>query len=353
MFPYILLLVAILLMTLFDGKKYDKIIFSLLVVWMFIFAAFRVGGTGTGDYDAYLRLYSLTDTFEKVINPEIHAEIGFRILSFFGNFLGFSGQYIIVVMAFLSIIPVTYVIYKYSPYKILSLLVWMSYFLTMNMHSSRTSVAAAFGLLFLISFAKRNTSILYFIIACLFHYSSFVLIGVFLAKVRLKRFLRISVLSLIIFLLISPFDLLIRFLDLIGIHRLSGFIQIYLESGDYGYKMPIYDPRILLGILVSLLILNIKNSFIKDFEISFYKIFLIGVLLMMVFSDVTIMAWRTSYYFLLIGVILIPLMAEKYNIKFQSSIGVKRLMSFVFVLIYLLYTTPLIMKAEPYEFFLK
>ena len=205
MFPYILLLVAILLMTLFDGKKYDKIIFSLLVVWMFIFAAFRVGGTGTGDYDAYLRLYSLTDTFEKVINAEIHAEIGFRILSFFGNFLGFSGQYIIVVMAFLSIIPVTYVIYKYSPYKILSLLIWMPYFLTMNMHSSRTSVAAAFGLLFLISFAKRNTSILYFVIACLFHYSSFVLIGVFLAKVRLKRFLRISVLSLIIFLLILDY----------------------------------------------------------------------------------------------------------------------------------------------------
>lgn len=353
MFPYILLLAAIVLMTLFDGKKYDKIIFSLLVVWMLIFAAFRVGGTGTGDYDAYLRLYSLTDTFEKVINPEIHAEIGFRILSFLGHFLGFSEQYIIVAMAFLSIIPVTYVIYKYSPYKILSLLVWMPYFLTMNMHSSRTSVAAGFGLLFLISFAKRNTSILYFVIACLFHYSSFVLISVFLTKVRLKWFLRISILSFIIFLVISPFDLLIRFLDLIGIHRLSGFIQIYLESEDYGYKMPIYDPRILLGILVSLLILNIKNSFIKDFEISFYKIFLIGVLLMMVFSEVTIMAWRTSYYFLLIGVILIPLMAEKYNIKFQSSIGLKRLISFVFVLIYFLYTTPLIMKAEPYEFFLK
>lgn len=353
MLPYIALVSSITIMTLFDKKRCENFIFFILVSWMLVFSAFRVGGTGTGDYETYLELYNSIDSWEKVINPDVHAELGFRILSLSGNLWDFPEQFIIVIMAILSIFPVVYVIYKYSPYKILSLLIWMPYFLTMNMHSSRTSVAAAFGLLFLISFAKRNTSILYFVIACLFHYSSFVLIGVFLAKVRLKRFLRISVLSLIIFLLISPFDLLIRFLDLIGIHRLSGFIQIYLESGDYGYKMPIYDPRILLGILVSLLILNIKNSFIKDFEISFYKIFLIGVLLMMVFSDVTIMAWRTSYYFLLIGVILIPLMAEKYNIKFQSSIGLKRLMSFVFVLIYLLYTTPLIMKAEPYEFFLK
>ena len=149
MTPYFTLLFTLAIATLFDGKKIDKILFIILTFVMLLFSAFRVGGVGLGDYDAYLRLYLLTDTFEKVINPEVHAEIGFRFISFLGNFFGFGEQYIIIVMAMLALIPVAYMIYKYSPYKILSLIVWMPYFLTMNMHSSRTSVAASFGLLFI------------------------------------------------------------------------------------------------------------------------------------------------------------------------------------------------------------
>lgn len=70
--------------------------------------------------------------------------------------MGLGEQYIIVAMATLALIPVTYIIYKYSPYKILSLLIWMPYFLAMNMQTSRTSVAAAFGLLFMILYYKKK-----------------------------------------------------------------------------------------------------------------------------------------------------------------------------------------------------
>lgn len=73
-----------------------------------------------------------------------------------GHSLGLGEQYIIVAMATLALIPVTYIIYKYSPYKILSLLIWMPYFLAMNMQTSRTSVAAAFGLLFMILYYKKD-----------------------------------------------------------------------------------------------------------------------------------------------------------------------------------------------------
>lgn len=353
MWPYIALVSAIALMTFFDKKRGNNFIFFFLVFWMLVFSAFRVGGTGTGDYENYLNLYNNINSWEQVVNPDVHAEFGFRILALLGNLWNFPEQFIILSMAVLSIVPIIYVVYKYSPYKVLSLLIWMPYFFTMNMHSSRISVAAAFGLLFLISFARRNISISYFIIAVLFHYSAFALISVFLTRIKLGLFLLLLIFSFIVFIFIPPFEFIIKFLDLISAQRLSSFVQIYLESEEYGYKMALYDPRILLGILISILVLNIKNSFINETEYVFCKIFLVGVLIMMVFSEVTIMAWRVSYYFLLVGIILIPIISERYNIKFRKYIGSNRLMSFIFALVYLLYVTPIVINAEPYEFIIK
>lgn len=354
MFPYILLLVTILLMTLFDGKKYDKIIFSLLVLWMFIFAAFRVGGTGTGDYDAYLRLYSLTDTFEKVLNPEIHAEIGFRILSFLGHFLGFSGQYIIVAMAFLSIIPVTYVIYKYSPYKILSLLVWMPYFLTMNIHSSRTSVAAGFGLLFILYFYRRKLMLALgcILLAISFHTSALILMGVLLYRLSLQKLLYILLVSSVFVFLTYPLELIYKFLDLLGLTSISYSIQEYILSESYGYPMALYDPRLMISFFVIFLIVNYKKYIEQYFPMYYFKIYFVGFTLMILFSSVTIIAWRGGYFLLLVSVIVIPMIAKVYNDSIYRKITINRVMSFFMTITYTLYSLSIILKAEEYNFFL-
>lgn len=353
MLPYFSLLIVITITSLLDGKKIDKIIFIGLVLWMLIFSALRVGGVGTGDYEAYLQLYSLTDSFEKVINPEIHAEVGFRILSFIGNYLGFESQYIIVVMAMLALIPVAYVIYKYSPYKILSLIVWMPYFLTMNMHSSRTSVAAAFGLLFISLYYKKKwiSALLCLAIAVSFHTSALILLCVFFVKFSLKKLSLILVFALSVLIFVSPFDLLISIFNILGLAHLSDFLLIYLASDDYGYPMKIYDPRIILGVCLVFLILKYQKYISQQYDMYFYKIYIIGVLLMIVFSSVVIMAWRISYFLLLISVIVIPWLAKILNNIVEKNIGSKRVASFIFTLVYVMYTTPIILGAEPYEFF--
>lgn len=353
MLPYFTVLFAITAATLFDGKKVGNFLFFCLAIWMLVFSAFRVGGTGTGDYDAYLHLYSLTDTFEKVIDPEIHAEIGFRILSFLGNYWGFEGQFIIVMMATLAFLPVVYIIYKYSPYKILSLLVWMPYFLTMNMHSSRTSVAAAFGLLFMMFYYNKKwfKTVLCLSFAILFHSSALILLFVFLAKIKLKKILYFLILALILLIAISPFELMIILFNSVGLAKLSSFVQIYISSDEYGYPMEIYDPRIILGMGVVFLIFKFQVKVIEYLDMYLFKIYTIGVLFMIVFSSVVIMAWRLSYFFLLIGVIVIPWLAKICNDMIQQNLGSKRVMSFVFTILYFLYTIPIILNAEPYEFF--
>jgi hypothetical protein len=353
MMPYFALLFAISFATLFDGKKIDKYIFLMLSVWMLIFSAFRVGGTGKGDYDAYLRLYAVTDTFEKVMNPEVHAEIGFRLLSLLGHFFGFGDQYIIVAMATLALLPVVYVIYKFSPYKILSLLIWMPYFLAMNMQTSRTSVAAAFGLLFMVFYHKKKwaLALLSILIAVSFHSSALILILVLLARVSLKNLFYATIIALSTLVFISPFQILLKVFEVLHLSRLSDFLTIYLASDDYGYPMAIYDPRIILAMLVVFLIFKFQNNIPQYFDMYYCKLFTIGALLMIVFSEITIMSWRVSYLFLIVGVFTIPWLAKVYNVSIQKNIGVKRVASSIFIFIYFLYAASLILKAQPYEFF--
>jgi hypothetical protein len=150
---------------------------------------------------------------------------------------------------------------------------------------------------------------------------------------------------------LSPFQILLKILEILHLSRLSDFLMIYLASDDYGYPMAIYDPRIILAMLVVFLIFKFQNNILKYYDMYYFKIFIIGALLMIIFSEVVIMAWRISYLFLIISVLTIPMLVKVYNIYFQENVGLKRIMSSVFIVVYVLYTAALILKAQPYEFF--
>ncbi|WP_158677969.1 EpsG family protein [Pseudoalteromonas sp. T1lg76] len=329
--------------------------FLILAFSLLVFSAFRLGGVGKGDYDAYLRLYGNIQNWEQVVDPTVHVEFGFRFLSYLGNAIGFDGQFIIAVMALLSGGIVLYVIYKYSPYKMLSLLVWFPYFLSMNMHTARTSVAAAFGLLFFIAFIHKKyyKSILYFLLAFSFHTSALVLLVIFLTRFQLKTLLLMLSFSALFFVFFSPFSMVIQAFSLIGFEKVAAFISIYLNSSDYGYPMPLYDPRILLGFLVVFLIYRARRWLSNYFNEDYFKVYILGMFLMISLSDVTVLAWRISYYFLLLGVIVIPWLAKIYNDADYQKTSIKRMATTLFILVYSLYSMPIILAAEPYEFYLK
>ncbi|MGX2966540.1 EpsG family protein [Ursidibacter sp. B-7004-1] len=352
MLPYIALVSSITIMTLFDKKRGGHFIFFALVSWMFVFSAFRVGGTGSGDYEAYLRLYNSIDSWEKVINPDVHTELGFRIISLGGNLLGAPEQFIIVTMAILSVFPVIYIIYKYSPYKILSLLIWMPYFFTMNMHASRTSVAAGFGVLFFIFYFQRYVLLMLcsFVLSVSFHTSALVLLLVILSKLSFRMLFWVTIMVLILSLLITPIQILINFLHFLGFLEISSSIEAYIISDDYGYSMSLYDPRIIIGIIIVLLIYNNRKLCENYFKLDYFKLYVIGMIIMLLCSDVTIMSWRVSYFFLIISVIVLPWIAKMYDDKINEKIKVNRLMSLIIGFAYILYTLPIIWGAKPYEF---
>lgn len=354
MLPYLLIFFSLYSSIIYDRTKFEKLVFVFLSFVLFIFSAFRVGGTGPADYDAYLRLYSKVASWENVVDPTIHAEAGFRILSYVGNAAGFDGQFIIFSMALLSAFPIMWVIHKYSCYRIISLLVWMPYFLTMNMHASRVSVAAAFGLLFIINYyySKKIISLLFLLLAISFHSSAICLLLVFLTKLTYRQLMSVFCISIFFGFTMNPLILIADAFKLVGLDIISWMIVSYISSDDYGYPMKFYDPRIILGVVTIFLIYNIRKSIVDAFDNYVFKLFFIGMILIILFSSVTIIAWRLSYFYLISCVLVIPLICKYYNYRFSVSLGYIRVMSNFYSLIYVLYVFPIVYNAQSYGFYL-
>lgn len=352
MYAYFLFLISISIGTLFDRNKFGQSLFIFTSVGMIVFSALRVGGTGLGDYNTYLWMYSQISDWRSVLNPDIHAELGFRLLSYIGNLLNFDAQFIIASMAFLSAIIVIYIVNKYSPYKILSLLIWFPYFLTMNMHTARTSVAAAFGFLFFIFLSDKKIvrSAISLTLSLSFHSSALVLILAILIKLNINTLLYLLIGLSLFFILVDPFSLLAFLFSLIGLDKYETFINIYINSSEYGYPMALYDPRIILSIGVSALIFSVRKHIQLHPGRVFFKLYLIGVFLLIAFSSVTVVAWRASYYFLITSVLVIPYLAEIYNSAIYQKYKIKRTATCLFLILYSLYSTPIILNSEPYVF---
>lgn len=353
MIPYLFLLLTTTSATLFSSLRYEKAFFYLISIFLLIISAFRVGGTGTGDYEEYQRLYLLINNWHSVINPHIHVEFGFRLVSYLGNLASLHPQFIILFMAASSTIIVATIIYKHSSYRLLSLLVWLPYFLTMNMQTSRISVAAAFGLLFMVSFQKKNIiySIFFLLLAISFHSSSLILILIFLTYLSLNKLFLLCFIAIFSSLIGSPFDFIASGFNFIGLDRYAGFINIYLASNEYGYPMPIYDPRILLGFIILFFTFRIRSIIYKTPQEFYFKIFTIGVFIMILFSSVTILAWRASYFFLLSGVLVVPWLTKIYDYLGLKNRGIDHSGTLLFSLIYFTFAVSIVFKSQPYYFF--
>lgn len=355
MIYYLILPFSFFLMSIFDKSKAEKFIFLFLIFSLILFVGLREGGTGTGDYYEYIRLYEQIKTFDDIFNVSMHAEVGFRYLSYVGNQLEFDGQFIIFAMAFLSIFPIALVIYKYSCYRVLSLLIWYPFVLTMSMQASRSSVAAAFGLIFIISFFKRNyfRAVLFFALSLSFHTSAISLLVVFMTRINLQKLLIAILIILLSCIFINPLILLSNIFDTIGLGNVSSKIIGYISSTDYGYPMKMYNPRILLSVLVCYFIWLVRGKIYNSLHINLCKTFCIGILFMLLFSSSTIMSLRLSFLYLITGVIVIPFICEIYNQMFYQQVKVKRAMSLFLSCIYAAYISALAYTAQPYEIYLK
>lgn len=353
MLPYMAITVLLVFSTLFDKTKLETVIFWIFSAVLLAFSAFRIGGTGEGDYYNYLYFYSLITDWKDIFESRVNAEIGFRFFSYLGNMFNFDGQFIIIVMAILSLLPLSILIKKYSYYPIASYVFLMPYFLTMNMHTSRTAVSASFGLVFIHLYYKERKTLaaIFFMAALSFHSSAICLLLILLTRLSYRKLLILLTISFVIGTVLNPLNLIAELFNVMGLSRFAIKVISYQGSSEFGYNINVYDPRIIINFLICLLIYNTRNSVNNEQDIFYFKIYFVGTITLIAFSSLAIVAWRISYYYLISATFVLPSLCKYYNYQIFQSLQAKRMMSAFMLFIYFIYSLPLIIGAEPYEFY--
>lgn len=351
-------LLLFLCFSLIDFKtSYQKNLaaFSMFFL-MFIFAGLR----GSGDADYYNYLWFAKDIgmdFDKVLNFSYPVEFSFRLASYLINIFGISRQWVIVLMNFLSIGPVSYVVVKKSANPFLSAIIFLPIFLQFDMQTSRTATAMGLGLLaiYLATEKKRFRSFLTLILAISFHKSAVILIPFLLyLEIDLNNILK----SLIVLasLVVSVFSKLVFSLaasvfSKIGLGILSRKIVTYTFEGKFAYGMQLFDPRIiffLLLFIVSIMYLDKKTFGGDRMDKASVKAMVFGLCIMLVFRSSTAIAFRFSSYFAIFEMFYLPMMIKKLKDEDSLAAFLLILSIVVFILPYAIYIS---VDAPEYDFF--
>ena len=158
-----------------------------------------------------------------------------------------------------------------------------------------------------------------FLLAVSFHTTLFLLLFAFITRLKISTLAIVFYVLLFASLFFNFSALPANFLSLLGFDLLSVKLFSYINSEHYGYPMRIYDPRIIISFVMITLILLVKNKVTYQFHNYIFKIFIIGGVLLVAFMDVTILAWRLSYIFLVIGVIVVPVVARYLVVYLPTS----------------------------------
>ncbi|QUH19066.1 EpsG family protein [Alkaliphilus sp. B6464] len=318
---------------------------------LFSFAALR--GNGNGDYFSYLRYSTYITSLDRIFDPNFPMEIGFRIISYAVNILGLHQQAVIVIMNFISLICVYVFIKRYSPDRMLSILLFLPLYFQFDMHAARTAVAigiTTFSLKYLYE-KKLFKFIAIIFLASTFHKTAWILVIMyFIADKKVNKYIGIITI-LGAGLLSSFFSISNIILNILTILRLNTFAHryyIYMQSEVYGYSYKLYDPRLLLviGIYISAQLIIKHPDKLESLLINFIWV---NALLMIMFSEHTVFVTRLTCYFNIYTIILVPFIVSKYRSATKHALyGLVKLSA---IYIYIAYTAGILIGTVEYKLF--
>lgn len=340
----------------FKDEREKNIMAALMFLIMFAFAGLR----GSGDADYYNYLWFAKDVgvdISKVMNPSYAVEFGFRVFSYLINILGMSRQWIIVIMNFLSILPVGYISIKKSKNPFLSALIFLPIFIQFDMQTSRTATAVGLGMMSIYFFTEKKwiKTLVFFLLSFSFHRAAIILLPFlfFMAFEIGNGFKIVTVAMAFAVSLFSKqvFKILANLLQAVGLSRMASKIINYTFTGRFAQVMKIYDPRIIfaLALFITSIMYFDKKSFGKfSLNQASIKAIWFSLIVLLVFRSSTAIAFRFSTFFTIFQIIYIPLCIEE--IKNIDRLG--RFLIILGVVVFLIpYAIFLMNKAPAYDFF--
>ena len=270
---YIFILVLLFLFSFTKGKLNDKLfIFGILL--LLIVTCLRNPQIGIDTKGGYYLNYTYAEQGIRLTWIEWGFELVNRMCVFFG--LGYQG--VIAISGILTIIPVSFVIYKSSVNKCLVLSVYYAmYYVLFSYNMMRQMIAVSFALLSMYFFNhnKKCKALLFLIIGFLFHKSIIVILPLILLK-RFSAKYSVSVVAVSISLILGIL------LKKEFFYLIVGSYSNYLDDiGGYnGFRTSLVMP-VLMALAFSMLFLFITYfNYSKLSRNKWYWVSLIGVMVM-------------------------------------------------------------------------
>lgn len=318
MIPYLTIYCTLLIFSLEKDKVKAKSLFYIATVILFLFAALR--GNGDYDYFAYKYLSAHYTNVEQIFSSKYSIEVGYRAISYIVNYFNADSQFVIVLMSLISVGGTFFFIQKMSRVPLFSYVVSFGFYLLLDLQFSRQAMATGVASMSFYFFYKKKylLCLAFVVIAYNLHQTSLIILLFFIfykilfekngISIKLATFLLLF--SNIIVSTIGLDAIILRILEISGLESFEEKFIIYINSEQFGYPFSLLDPRLLFGI-ATYFIIKINLKYIIDPEkrkeiVFLSDVLLVSNLMMILFSEHTLMATRISYYFSALNIVTVP-----------------------------------------------
>uniref|UniRef100_UPI004048EA31 EpsG family protein n=1 Tax=Aliarcobacter sp. TaxID=2321116 RepID=UPI004048EA31 len=295
--------------------KYIKLVLVFLVfIILSLFAGLRNEHVGA-DYFNYIKMFEYAPSLDNIFDFQsfllVSTEPFYYALNVFTKTLFDSYYSIFLLTALLAVGINSYNYNKYSPFVILSLLIYFSHlFLYKEMIQIRAGLASAI-LLFSIQYLYNKEKIKYFgvvLVASLFHSGALIFLPFYFFykfNISNQTYYKLLAFSIVMYLLVDSKNLLLMFNDL-GI--LPYAVYNYLIWDKYNYSLGLFNPVTIKQFLVVLFLLKYRNLLsekVNYFDAMLY-LYIISTAWLIFFADFAIIAARVATFLSIVDVILLP-----------------------------------------------
>lgn len=339
----ILLIVYAVFFNYTKSKKVKKGIFVLAIIQIILILGLREVGKVGKDWGYYEKYYNwqLDWNFSQILNYDRY-ELGFKLLTKVITLIINNTQFYIFVIAVISIVPIAYIIYKYSKMPFLSLIIYVALdFYAFNFAGLRQGIAMAL-IFFSYKYIVENKTFKYLfciLLATLFHTSAIVFLPVyFIRKIKINK------INIAIFVILA-----------IIIYALKSQIFAFINTFFYdNYSSTITDSG--NWMILCILILTVCYIFYKPLvknNINTQKLYIITTIgcMCMLFSSIASDTLRIANYFYIFIILLIPEVLNCLKDRFTKNVLTSLTILVFFVIgIYLLNVDSY--SIIPYKFFL-
>lgn len=359
-----LLLVLIFLANLRNNKNHDsqlyivnnnfkiEYFFSIAFISIIVGFRFEVGN----DWFGYVNDFNYAKLYSSLKFTDQYYEFGYFYLQKFFHQLGLSYQWMFFTIAFIS----WYFLYNSLPNKLIPLFIFFVFaneYFFWSMNGIRQFVSLSifvFSIKYILS-REKYYYLLCISIACLFHYSSFLLFIFYLIPLKYNRNLFLSL--FIISFFVGTTDIITQLSDgiLTFLDAIIPGVGIYLRYFTLE-SLSTFDSEINYGlgyafiVIVNFLIILSSKKVIKKYSSSkiYFLIFTIGAIIFNLSSNIFIIGRFNTYLLFIKTIVLAYTVLYFWNFKKYKFFVIIGIFFFLFFFLISIYNSS--NMSSPYQF---